>query len=166
MSVVCCRLTDSHIEIACDSIMVQGITQDKCRDNYSKLAQVNQLVIGSVGIAAESGLMYVFAETHKPSTPNESSILNFVTEFCEWKKNKTGEFKLENHYLIIYDKKVFCIENFFIKEIITYEAIGAGRDYALAALYLGNNVEQALNVACELCIYCEKPIKIITIPIN
>ena len=42
--------------------------------------------------------------------------------------------------------------------IITYEAIGAGLDYALAALYLGHTVEDSVKTACELSVYCEQPI--------
>lgn len=158
MSVVAVKISDEKIVIASDSIMVQGYTQEKNKDGYSKLSAVNGMVIGSVGSAAESGLMQVFALTHKPSYSDENGILNYITEFCEWKKSKTGEFKLENHYLIVFDKKVFYVENYFVKEIVTYGAIGAGRDYALAALYLNNDVETSVGVACELCIYCERPI--------
>jgi len=159
MSVVCCKITESTIEIAADSIMIQGWTQEKGKDNYSKLSQVNGMTIGSSGYASEGGLMQVFALTHKPAYSNEDGILNFITEFCEWKKVKTGEFKLENHYLLVFESKAFYIGNYFVKEVITYEAIGAGREYALTALYLGNDVVQAVSVACELCIYCEKPVK-------
>jgi len=166
MSIVCCKILEDRIEIASDSIMVQGYTQEKGKDNYSKLSSVNGMVIGSCGTASESGLMQVFALTHKPAYSNEDGILNFITEFCEWKKLKTGEFKLENHYIIAFDSKVFYIENYFVKEVVSYEAVGAGREFALAVLYLGNDVEQAVSVSCELCIYCEKPIKKFVIPIN
>ena len=35
-------------------------------------------------------------------------------------------------------------------------------DFALAALYLDNSAEEAVKVACELSIYCEEPIQMIS----
>lgn len=46
-----------------------------------------------------------------------------------------------------------------VDEILKYHAIGAGMDYALAALYLGATAVQSIETACELSIYCEYPIK-------
>ena len=62
-------------------------------------------------------------------------------------------------YIIIYQGRAFYINGFFVDEIRTYQATGAGMDYALSALYLGHGVEKAVETACELSIYCEQPIK-------
>ena len=59
--------------------------------------------------------------------------------------------------------KAWWIQDLFIEEIKNYAAIGAGRDYALAALYLGNSVSMAVEAACELNVYCKRPVKIISI---
>ena len=39
------------------------------------------------------------------------------------------------------------MEGFFIKELTDYTAIGAGMDYSLSALYLGNSVEDSIKAA-------------------
>ena len=36
----------------------------------------------------------------------------------------------------------------------TFHAIGSGRDYALAALYLGKSAKEAVEIACQLDAYC------------
>jgi ATP-dependent protease HslVU (ClpYQ) peptidase subunit len=70
--------------------------------------------------------------------------------------------KLENSaFLVAYKQKVFFIDNYFVQEINDYYAIGVGMDYALAALYLGASVKEAIEVACHLSIFCEKPVNVI-----
>jgi len=164
MSVVCCRIKEDCIEVASDSIIVFGSTQDKGKDKFSKLIEVNNIIIGSVGSAAECSMLQIFANTRKPSSSTEKGILEFMVEFAEWKKGKTDKYEIENNFIIVFEKHVFQINSFFVKEIEKYDAIGAGMDYALAALYLGHDVETAVEVACELSIYCEKPVKKLVSP--
>lgn len=88
MSVVACKITDNGYEIAADSITVRGITQTKNQTDHVKLYETNGMVIGGVGSAEENSLMRLFAETHRPSGADEYSILDFLSEFIEWKKKK------------------------------------------------------------------------------
>ena len=162
MSIVCCKVGDEKIKIASDSITVRGYTQEKGKDNYSKLCETNGMIIGSCGLCSENGMLQIFASTRKPSAPSEDALLNFFTEFAEWKKRKTDKYVLENQYIIAFEGKAFMVSHFWVKEITSYEAIGAGEDYALAALYLNHDVDKAVEVACELSIYCEKPIQVLT----
>jgi ATP-dependent protease HslVU (ClpYQ) peptidase subunit len=164
MSIVCCKLSEKEIKVAADSISVYGYTQEKAKDKYSKLCEINGMIIGSVGLCEESSMLQIFASTRKPASPIESEILNFIAEFAEWKKKRTEKYTIENDYLIAFDGRIFKVSSFFIKEILKYEAIGAGRDYALSTLYLGHDVEKAVEVACELSIYCEKPVQVLTMP--
>jgi len=46
-----------------------------------------------------------------------------------------------------------------IQKVTSYMAIGAGQTYALAALYLGQTAEKAVETAIELSIYCAYPIR-------
>lgn len=158
MSVVACRINEKDIEISSDSIIVYGITQEKGKDKFSKLVQVNDLVIGCCGSAGEGGLLQIFALTHKPLGPTERDVLIFMSEFAEWKKKQTDKYELENQYIIIANGHAFEFESFFIREITKFHAIGAGRDFALATMHLGNDTIKAVDTACELCVYCEKPI--------
>jgi hypothetical protein len=159
MSVVACRFTEKEIEISADSISVQGYTQEKGRDKFSKLNQINGLTIGSVGYASENGMMQIFSSTHKPSAPTEDGILNFLAEFAEWKKKKTEKYEIANNFIIVFEGHAFVSNEFWVKEFTSYEAIGAGMDFALAALYLGHDTVKAIETACELSVFCEKPIK-------
>ncbi len=165
MSVVVCRVYDDRIKIGSDSITVRGYgyTQDKAKDKYLKLAEVNGMIIGGVGLCEENSLFFTFCANRNPKSAAEDDILEFVCEFAEWKRKRIDDYKIGNCYLMVIDFKVFLIERFFVKEIVSYEAIGAGMDYALSALYLGHDIEKAIEVACELSIYCEKPIKVIEV---
>ena len=107
----------------------------------------------------------MFCQTTQPASSRESDLLVFLNSFSDWKKKKTDKHGIENNYILIFNKKAFFIHSYFINEILTYEAIGAGQEFALAALYLGHNVEKAVETACELSVYCEKPIRKISIPL-
>lgn len=158
MSIVCCRVTKEYIEIASDSISVRGWTQEKGKDKFSKLCKINELIIGSVGYAEEASLLQMYSKSRKPEAASEDAILIFLGEFVEWKKKRTDKSDLSNSYIIIFEKKAFYISDFFVTEILEYEAIGAGEDFALAALFLNHDTKKATKTACELSIYCEEPI--------
>lgn len=163
MTVVACRKTQTGFEIAADSISVRWYTQtrEKNQTKSSKLFEENGIVVGSTGNAEECNLFRIFCKTHKPASATEESILEFLSEFSDWKLNKTDKPDIENAYIIGFQKKLFTIAGYFIDEVLTYEAIGAGMDFALAALYLGHDVKKAVETAIELSVYCENPIQVI-----
>jgi ATP-dependent protease HslVU (ClpYQ) peptidase subunit len=161
MSIVACRILEDGYEIAADSITVRGSTQTKNNINRSKLVEVNGMVIGSVGSAEESSLLQLFAKTHHPSTATEEGLLEFWNEFSEWKQKRTDRGNIDNRYFIGLEGVVFYVEHWLIASVSSYEAIGAGMDFALAALHLGHTAEEAVATAIELSIYCEPPIQVI-----
>jgi ATP-dependent protease HslVU (ClpYQ) peptidase subunit len=161
MSVVAVKVTDKKITIGADSIIAFGWTQEK--DKLAKLEEVNGMVIGSVGMAQEGALFRVFCRTRKPREATDEAIVDFMSEFQDWLNNKIGETKIENGYILVVDGKAFNIEGFYVKEVTDYSAIGAGMDFALASLYLGNSVKDSIKAACHLSVYCEEPINIFKI---
>ena len=161
MSVVAVKVTKNKITIGADSILVSGWTQEK--DKLAKLNKANGIIIGDVGDAQEGALFLLFCKTRKPREASVDAIVEFMSEFQDWMNNKTGESKLSNQYILIIEKKAFMIEGFFIKEVTDYTAIGAGMDFALSALYLGNSVKESIKAACHLSVYCEEPINIIEV---
>ena len=161
MSVVAVRVTKKKITIGADSILVSGWTREK--DKLAKLNKANGMIIGDVGDAEEGALFLLFCKTRKPREASVDAIVEFMSEFQDWMNNKTGESKLSNQYILIIEKKAFMIEGFFIKEVTDYTAIGAGMDFALSALYLGNSVKESIKAACHLSVYCEEPINIIEV---
>ncbi len=161
MSVVAVRVKKNKIVIGADSIIVSGWTQEK--DKLAKLNEVNVMVIGDVGDAQEGALFLVFCKTRKPREASVDALVEFMSEFQDWLNNKIGDSKLENQYIIVLEGKAFMLEGFFIKEVTDYTAIGAGMDFSLSALYLGNNVKESIKAACHLSVYCEEPVNIIEI---
>ncbi len=83
MSVIAVTARGGKIEIAADSIIVRGWTQSTDTNKYSKLVKVNDLILGSVGLAEEGSLLQAFCATRKPEGATESAIVNFLSEFVE-----------------------------------------------------------------------------------
>lgn len=159
MSVVACRVTKDKISIASDSITVGGWNQEKDgRTSFSKLFQVNNIIIGGVGTLEEISLLKIFCTTHQPEASTESAILTFLAEFSDWKKERTDSYNLVNQYILIFKQKAWRVRRFHVAEILTYEATGAGENFALAALYLEHSPKKAVHTACQLSPYCEEPI--------
>lgn len=163
MSVVAAKVSseDGMIYMAADSIALRGQTK-RC---YSKLVSVNEMFIGSVGLTEEMSLMIRYAQTHRPESATERDVLAFVVDFLQWKKDYSGGGS-ENRYLLAYKGHLFLIEHLLVAEVENYEAIGAGEEYALAALYLGHSPEDAVKVACDLCCYVSEPIIKCEMPIG
>ena len=80
-------------------------------------------------------------------------------EFSDWKRGRTGNSNLDNQYLLAFGGKAFHIQNYLVLEVDKFSAIGAGADYALAALYLEKSAPEAVKVACELSCFVSEPIK-------
>lgn len=159
MSVVACRITENGYEIAADSITVRGWTQTRGQNaKLVKLFETNGMIIGGVGMAEELSLFRLFVETRRPGAPTNYAILEFISEFSEWKEKRIGTAGVENAYLFGFENKVFTIEGWLVAEVSKYEAIGAGMDYALSALYLGHSARRAVEVAIELSVFCESPV--------
>jgi len=161
MSIVACRVNKDNYEIAADSITVRGYTQEKGdRTKHSKLWESNGLIVGGVGFCEELGLLQFFAGTHQLAAATEGALLEFLVEFSAWKKRKINKPELENSYLMGIEDIILYVNQWHITRVSTFEAIGAGEDFALAALHLGHSAEEAVRVATELSIYCETPIQV------
>lgn len=158
MSVVAARVYKDCIGIAADSIVVRGWSK---RTGHHKLFKENGVIIGGSGHAAENELMHLFIRTHKPSGNTEKDIIDFIQEFLAWKKNKINDGSSNNNYLMVYDGHLFHIE----RDGLVYEihendfsAVGAGEDFALAAMYCDKNPTEAVKIACELSCMVAEPI--------
>ena len=57
-----------------------------------------------------------------------------------------------------YDGKAFRTEGIFPMPVSGYASIGAGRDFANAAMHLGHSPREAVKVACDLSCYVAEPI--------
>lgn len=156
MSVVAVKVDDEKIEVAADSICVRG-WQSMRTDQMCKLMDINQMIIGGVGLAQDNSLMFRFAQTHRPESSTEKDILAFMVEFIAWRKTYSSS-ALENSYILVCDNRAWRIDEMLICEVTNYDAIGAGRDFANAAMYLGHSAQEAVKVSCELSCYVAEPI--------
>ncbi len=164
MSVVAVRKEGSKITIGADSIRISGWgTQEK--DKLAKLFRVSkELIVGTVGDAAIHSLFREFLNNHLPKTNTEYGWTTLIGEFSSYLNDLKNAPKLENSAFIVVNKnKVFFIASYFVREINDYYAIGAGMDYALSALYMGASVKEAIETACHLSIFCEKPANVIEV---
>ncbi len=162
MSVVAVRKEKGAITIGADSIRISGWgTQEK--DKLAKLFRVSEeMVIGAVGSCATSALFREYAENHLPKANTEYGWTLLMQEFASHLSELKNAPKFEDSaFLVAYRSKVFYLGGYFVREITDYYAIGAGADYALTALYLGASVEKAIEAACHLSIFCEKPINLV-----
>ena len=89
---------------------------------------------------------------------NEQSDIDLIVEFADWKKEKTEVGGISNGYIICLDNTAYYIQNYLVERITTFEAIGAGMDFALTAMALGHSAKEAVQVAIDLSVYCEAPI--------
>jgi len=157
MSVVAAKVYEDKIVIAADSIMVHGWSKQTNQD-FVKLESINNMIIGGVGYAQESSLMWHYMQSHRPSEPTTKAVLEFIIEFSSWKNLKINSPTIDNVYLMGYKGKLFFIQKMFVYEVSSYQAIGAGEDFASAALYLGHSPKEAVKVACDLCCMVAEPI--------
>ncbi len=167
MTVIAARKTKETITFASDSILVAGFLKASDKEViYNKLFQQNEMVIGSTGTGYEGTMMELFSRNHRPVDSSRLSVIDFFVEFREWINKRDSGHSPENEYLIAYDKKLFrTYGGLDIYEVPEFEAVGAGENFAKAALHLGHSPREAVEVACKLSIYCSEPISEITVEI-
>ena len=156
MSVVAAKVYADRVTMAADSIMIKGWS--KTNNNFVKINEINDMIVGGCGLSQEISLMWHYMTTHKPASATERNILDFIVEFSKWKRDLTGDGTVQDTYLIIFEGHLFEINDMFVFEIKDYAAVGAGEDFANAALHLGHTPKEAVKVACDLCCYVCEPI--------
>lgn len=167
MTVIAARKTDEAIIFAADSLISDGYVRSTDADMlHSKLFEQNGMVIGTTGRCYEGTLMELFSRNHKPAEANRLSVIDFLVEFREWVRKKDSGYTPDNGFLIAYGGRLFCVcGGLEVYEVPQFESIGAGKDFAKAALYLGHTPRAAVEVACKLSLHCSEPITEITVPL-
>ena len=159
MSVVAVQIRAGKARFSSDSIRVTGWTQEK--ETYSKLEKFSDsLVVGFCGECRYRVMLKAFSKTHMPAEGSVDAVTEWFSEFAGW-ISKVPNFAVDMGmatYLLAFGGKVFLFSNYFCREVKDHYAIGAGSDFALAALHLGHAPEEAVKVACELSAFCEAPV--------
>ncbi len=118
------------------------------------------MIMGTAGSCSIGALLREYLENHQPKTNTEHGWVALIADFAKYASGIDSNLKAaDNEFLVIWRGRSFFIHNFYVLEVKDFYAIGAGRDFAFAALYLKNDVKKAIEIACELSTFCEKPIK-------
>lgn len=158
MSVVAVRVKDNgDFDISSDSQWTRGMNKGTC-EKRPKLWETNDMVIGAVGTASEINIMRLYSEITKPADTTERAVLDWIIGFNAFHKTKTDAAPENTEFILCFNKMVFAIAGLYFKPVLDYAAIGSGEDFALAALYLGKSTKEAVEVACNLTIYCCEPV--------
>lgn len=165
MSVVATRVYNDRIEIAADSQITHGMTQFSGND-VKLFATDFGVTVGGCGTMQEVSLFKIFLRTRIPSSATEDGILDLMHDFHVWLTDhaEAAEADDPSHYHLIYDGKAFAIQRYNVKPITTFDAIGAGMDYALTAMELDRSPQDAVKLACKLNIFCSEPVSNLIIP--
>ncbi len=170
MSVVATRVTDKEIVIAADSYRGRDWVGTQDKDKEAKIFRADHgMIVGTVGWTEEFALMKIFLRSHFPKDVTEDSVLEFMSEFHDWVRSKTGknDYDLKNGWHFVYNGAAFTVDNGYdIRRISDFDAIGAGAVYALTALHLGRSAEEAVEIACQLSSYCEVPVNAFTVSLG
>lgn len=158
MSVVAVKVHTNKIVIAADSFVGFGWST-QLKDKDVKLFKQNGLVCGGVGYAHSISLFKLFCRDRKPARDDEDAIIDFIADFIKWSTERIKDYKHETDFMIVYKGRAWYVSSgFYVKEILDYRAMGAGQDMAQTALHLGKSAKEAVAAACELSVYCEKPV--------
>ena len=155
MSVIAVKVESDKITIAADSIIIKD---DLKRTNFQKLHDFGHMIVGGCGSAEELSLFFEFAKRSKKKLTDIHTVQQFMDDFTLFKKSYTDDNKINNAYIIIYDKHVYEVDGMFVQEVKDHTAIGEGEPYALTALHLGHSVVAAVRAACDLCCFVSEPI--------
>lgn len=158
MSVVAVKVYKNRIVIGADSFISFGYYTQR-KDEGAKIFKQNNMVVGCVGYAKDMTLFKLYCRDRKPARNDEEAIIDFMAEFIKWAKAIDKDYKCRSSFMIVYQKKAWLVDDsFYLNEITTFQAMGAGQDMAQTAMHLGRSVKEAIAVACEISIYCEKPV--------
>lgn len=160
MSIVAARKYENHISFAADSISVAGSTRITQRiETSAKLFQSNGLTIGGAGSARELSMISLYVRNHSPINDDLESMIDFIWRFEKWVQERDEDFGAENHYLIAFQRGLYRtyggLEIFQVNE---FDAVGAGQDYAVTALHLEKTPHEAVDIACQLSVWCHPPV--------
>ena len=164
MTVIAVRKTNDKIIIASDS---QQTRRDNKTLDASKIIKYNNCIAGCAGNSLDIALFAMFLRTHIPKGSTDEDIIDFLSEFVDWKQKKTKEGDYVSSIILITDNRIFNIYKYAIlntdKE---FTAIGSGMFCALGAMKMGAMPKKAVETAIEYDLYCGGDIQEEIVTIN
>lgn len=157
MTVIAAKVCDDTILFAADrQVTIGGWRKHVDGElSISKIVSVNEMTIGGCGQFAHSLWLFGYARNHKPLEATELDVSQFMLEYGSWMRQKQGEFRNENQFLMAYRDALFLIESDLgVFRVPGFASVGSGSHYATAAMHLGHTPREAVEVASALDIYC------------
>lgn len=152
MTVAVVKKYEDKIIIAADSQMSIGGNKEL---DVAKITTVGKFTFASAGRVDVHRLLQLFAKTHSPKEATPDAMLEFLSEYDSWLRNKTkNEVKWENQNIFVFEGKVFRCWSFDIEEIKDYTAVGCGMFLALGVLSMNGTPRQAVETAIKYDIGC------------
>lgn len=112
MSVVAVKVYDDKVVMAADSIICKWDSKKNNPKDFTKINEINGMIIGGCGFAQELSLLWHYADTHTPLAPTIKDILNFFVEFCRWKPNYGEVLKSRMNILLHTEVMHSCVKVF------------------------------------------------------
>jgi ATP-dependent protease HslVU (ClpYQ) peptidase subunit len=165
VTVIAGKVESDRIVIGSDSQVTHGWHSKDLVDD-GKLMVLPDLIIGGAGASSHNNYMSIYLENHKPRSSQRRDVLEFFVEFHQWIDKMIKDFKPRNSWLLAYDGKLISATADLNVEHHEWWAVGSGFEYTRSALHLGHTVEEAIQTACDLTVFCGPPVVVRELPLD
>lgn len=174
MTVLIAQNTKDKIILGADTGCFYGDSGAKFHiDNHKnrlKIMQINDIVYAGTGSVSEIINFGLFCQTRKPERSDQLGIQRFFIDFGKWlrEQNIEPDGKVNNHYFLVFEKKLFHFRGGAVAEILEddFATDGAGLREAYMAMYLGKSVGEAINLTIEMNVWASGKAQVVEIEKN
>lgn len=178
MTVLIAQNTKDKIILGADDGAFYGNYHKVHLTNHKSILKIrseNGITYAGTGSVAEIINFGLFCQTRKPERSDQLGIQRFFIDFAKWLKEQNIQIdaKVNNHYFLVFEKKLFHYQAGAVQEILEndFATDGAGFKEAYMAMYLGKSVEEAINLTVQMNIWTSGNAQIVEIykfehPIN
>jgi hypothetical protein len=172
MTVLIAQNTKDKIILGADAGVFFGDNKIHLNNHkiQQKIVSVNDVVFSSTGYYFEQVSFALFCQTRKPERSDQLGIQRFFVDFGKWLKEQNIEVngKVNNHYFLVFEKKLFHYEYNAVQEILEgdFATDGAGLREAYMAMYLGKSVKEAINLTIQMNVWASGEAQIVEINKN
>jgi hypothetical protein len=132
-----------------------------------KIMSVNDIIYSGTGSVAEIINFGLFCQTRKPERNDQLGIQRFFIDFGKWLKEQNIEIdgKVNNHYFLVFEKKLFHYRDNAVQEILEddFATDGAGFREAYMAMHLGKSVKEAIDLTVQMNVWTSGEAQIVEI---